>query len=249
MPTTTSKDGKEQVTVHFAKTHLSRLLARVEAGETVVIARGDKPVAKLSPVAPPVAPPPRPSEGKNPHRSRVLRAFARGRVGALEQPEINRGALLLDTHAFLWWSRRPSVADPARRGTLSATKGNQIFVSAASAWEIATKFRIGKLPEAEVGRARHWRPRSRRRLCRIARHRDACAACRRVAEPLRDPFDRMLVAQAIGRRYAAGLERTPVRPLRRDPALVVGLTCVLRGVPGAGKLYTGRAKARSGEAS
>jgi antitoxin (DNA-binding transcriptional repressor) of toxin-antitoxin stability system len=45
-------DSKEQVTVHFAKTHLSRLLARVEAGETIVIARGDKPVAKLSPAAP-----------------------------------------------------------------------------------------------------------------------------------------------------------------------------------------------------
>lgn len=45
-------DSNEQVTVHFAKTHLSRLLARVEAGETVVIARGDKPVAKLSPAVP-----------------------------------------------------------------------------------------------------------------------------------------------------------------------------------------------------
>ena len=46
------RETKEQVTVHFAKTHLSRLLARVEAGETVVIARGDKPVAKLVPAAP-----------------------------------------------------------------------------------------------------------------------------------------------------------------------------------------------------
>jgi antitoxin (DNA-binding transcriptional repressor) of toxin-antitoxin stability system len=47
-------ERKQQVTVHFAKTHLSRLLARVEQGETVVIARGDKPVAKLSPVAAPI---------------------------------------------------------------------------------------------------------------------------------------------------------------------------------------------------
>lgn len=45
-------DSNERVTVHFAKTHLSRLLARVEAGETFVIARGDKPVAKLSPATP-----------------------------------------------------------------------------------------------------------------------------------------------------------------------------------------------------
>ncbi len=39
----------EQINVHEAKTHLSRLLERVAKGETVVIARGGKPVAKLSP--------------------------------------------------------------------------------------------------------------------------------------------------------------------------------------------------------
>ena len=39
-----------QVTVHEAKTHLSRLLERVEGGEEVLIARGQKPVARLVPV-------------------------------------------------------------------------------------------------------------------------------------------------------------------------------------------------------
>jgi antitoxin (DNA-binding transcriptional repressor) of toxin-antitoxin stability system len=41
------------VTVHYAKTNLSRLLAEVEAGGEVVIARGRTPVATLAPVAPP----------------------------------------------------------------------------------------------------------------------------------------------------------------------------------------------------
>ena len=56
---------------------------------------------------------------------------------------------LLDTHAFLWW-----VADSKR---LSATahrtiedEANDIVVSAVSAWEIATKFRLGRLPEADA---------------------------------------------------------------------------------------------------
>ena len=40
------------VTVHEAKTHLSRLIARVEAGEDIVIARGATPVVKLVPVEP-----------------------------------------------------------------------------------------------------------------------------------------------------------------------------------------------------
>jgi len=40
------------VTIHAAKTHLSKLIARVEAGEEVIIARRDKPVARLVPVEP-----------------------------------------------------------------------------------------------------------------------------------------------------------------------------------------------------
>jgi prevent-host-death family protein len=42
----------DTVSVHAAKTHLSQLLARVEAGEVIVIARGRTPVAKLVPFAP-----------------------------------------------------------------------------------------------------------------------------------------------------------------------------------------------------
>jgi prevent-host-death family protein len=43
----------KEVSVHEAKTHLSRLLRRVESGEEVVIARAGKPVAKLVPASPP----------------------------------------------------------------------------------------------------------------------------------------------------------------------------------------------------
>jgi prevent-host-death family protein len=42
----------EPISIHAAKTHLSRLIARVEAGEEIVIARGRKPVVKLVPIAP-----------------------------------------------------------------------------------------------------------------------------------------------------------------------------------------------------
>ena len=44
------------VTVHTAKTNLSRLLARVEAGEEIVVARGKHPVARLIPCQPPSPP-------------------------------------------------------------------------------------------------------------------------------------------------------------------------------------------------
>jgi len=42
----------EPISIHVAKTHLSRLIAPAEAGEEIVIARGRKPVAKLVPIAP-----------------------------------------------------------------------------------------------------------------------------------------------------------------------------------------------------
>jgi prevent-host-death family protein len=41
---------EEPISIHAAKTHLSRLIARAEAGEEIVIARGRKPVAKLVPI-------------------------------------------------------------------------------------------------------------------------------------------------------------------------------------------------------
>ncbi|MCY4074862.1 MAG: type II toxin-antitoxin system VapC family toxin [Acidobacteria bacterium] len=55
---------------------------------------------------------------------------------------------LLDTHAFLRWvadSRR--LSEPARDAIRN--EGNDIVVSAVSAWEIATKHRLGRLPEAD----------------------------------------------------------------------------------------------------
>lgn len=46
-----SRSRQRSVTVHEAKTHLSRLLEHVEKGEEIVIARGRKPVARLVPVS------------------------------------------------------------------------------------------------------------------------------------------------------------------------------------------------------
>jgi PIN domain nuclease of toxin-antitoxin system len=54
---------------------------------------------------------------------------------------------LLDTHTLLWWLFDDPKLSHRARTTIAAPE-NEILVSAASAWEIATKYRIGKLPEA-----------------------------------------------------------------------------------------------------
>ena len=55
--------------------------------------------------------------------------------------------LLLDTHALLWWLAEPHRLSPAAHAAI-AEPTNQVHVSAASGWEIATKVRLGKLKAA-----------------------------------------------------------------------------------------------------
>ena len=57
--------------------------------------------------------------------------------------------LLLDTHALLWWLAGEEALSEAARAAIG-DPDNEVFVSAASAWEIATKYRLGRLPGAAL---------------------------------------------------------------------------------------------------
>lgn len=99
--------------------------------------------------------------------------------------------LLLDTHVFLWWdSDLPELGMAARSAISDAS--NNVFISAASIWEIGIKRRIGKLPfvgspVANIGR-NGFLP-----LPILPVHAE-CAGDLPLHH--RDPFDRMLIAQA-----------------------------------------------------
>jgi len=104
--------------------------------------------------------------------------------------------LLLDTHAFLWWLAGDEALSPEARKAI-ADEDNTIFVSAASAWEIATKHRIGKLPGAAsivIDMDRILAEQGFDGLSISLRHAQAAGA---LPGPHRDPFDRMLIAQAM----------------------------------------------------
>jgi PIN domain nuclease of toxin-antitoxin system len=103
--------------------------------------------------------------------------------------------LLLDTHAFLWWldgderlSRRARVA--------IADEDNPVFVSAASAWEIATKSRLGKLPGAEPVASDVAAAVMLQDFVSLDITIPHAQRAGRLAGAHRDPFDRMLIAQA-----------------------------------------------------
>lgn len=98
--------------------------------------------------------------------------------------------LLLDTHALLWWLDGGKRLSRAARSAVEAGE-NEVFVSAATGWEIALKKSIGKLAapddlEAELIRQQF------ERLPITFRHVSELEALPLIHK---DPFDRMLVAQ------------------------------------------------------
>ncbi len=103
---------------------------------------------------------------------------------------------LLDTHTLLW-----ALTDPASLGDRAAaviTDADQtLFTSAASAWEIATKRRLGRLPHADAvvaGYAGHLRRLGAEPLPISDEHALLAGS---LDWEHRDPFDRMLAAQAM----------------------------------------------------
>ncbi len=103
---------------------------------------------------------------------------------------------LLDTHTLLWALTAPSRLG-AEAARVVADRRSQVVVSAASACEIATKHRIGKLPQADAvigGYARHL---DRLGVTRLPLTEDHCLLSGGLDWEHRDPFDRMLAAQAM----------------------------------------------------
>ena len=104
--------------------------------------------------------------------------------------------LLLDTHALLW-AALAHASLSRKAAQLIADEENVVLVSAASAWEIATKVRLGKLREAEALERNFLGLMDEAGYTLLPI--DAAAALRagRLNSDHRDPFDRMLAAQAL----------------------------------------------------
>lgn len=103
--------------------------------------------------------------------------------------------VLLDTHALLWW-----LSDDAklsrRARTVIGTTSNTVFVSAASAWEIATKVRLGKLPTGAELASDFEGQLEREGFLSLQISVEHAVRAGFLPGGLRDPFDRMLIAQA-----------------------------------------------------
>lgn len=103
--------------------------------------------------------------------------------------------LLLDTHALLWWFTDDARLS-AKARKLILDEGNEILVSAASAWEVSTKFSLGKLSEVSDLLARFEELVAADGFKHLAVNYRHALRAGSYAMPHRDPFDRMLAAQA-----------------------------------------------------
>ena len=104
--------------------------------------------------------------------------------------------LLLDTHALLWWLDGDPKLTSRAMAAVSADP-TKVAVSAATAWEITTKARIGKLPDALDVAADVAGCVIREGFQPLAVTMEHAQRAGSLPGPLQDPFDRMLIAQAM----------------------------------------------------
>jgi PIN domain nuclease of toxin-antitoxin system len=109
--------------------------------------------------------------------------------------------LLLDTHTLLWWAAGDETLSTKARDAI-LDENNTIFVSAASAWEIATKHRLGKLPQAALIVADIEAAIAEEGFIALPINVPHGQAAGALPPIHRDPFDRMLAAQALAESMA-----------------------------------------------
>jgi len=124
---------------------------------------------------------------------------------------------LIDTHVLLWWIFNDSKLGQDVREIIQ-NPSNKIIVSSASAWEIATKYRIGKLPEAKELVEDYENILQKARFSELSV--TTAHSLRAGLLPIehRDPFDRMIMAQSE-------LEKIPV--ITYDSAFKTGFLEVI----------------------
>jgi PIN domain nuclease of toxin-antitoxin system len=124
---------------------------------------------------------------------------------------------LIDTHVFLWWIfDDPKLAQNIRE--IIQKPSNKILVSSASAWEIATKYRIDKLPEAKELLEDYDNILQKARFLKLSINTAHALRAGLLPIPHQDPFDRMIMAQSE-------LEKIPV--ITYDSAFKTGFIEVI----------------------
>ena len=104
--------------------------------------------------------------------------------------------LLLDTHVFLWYISADPLLPVAFRNAIREP-ANEVYLSVASVWEAVVKYSLKKLPLPEAPAEYLPRQRQAHRIASLPVEEAALAYLANLPSLHRDPFDRLLIAQAM----------------------------------------------------
>ena len=193
------------INIQAAKTHLSRIVDEVVEGDEVVLAKSGKPLVRLVPFTEHEKPrtpglyagqgweaPDCWAPGESELEASIEAPLLREPEMVMPPPRARFPRFLLDSHVVVWWLISPERLTAETRAVI-ATPGNDLLLSAATVWELGLKIARGKLrlPTNYVG---SLIDEGFRELAVTVAH-----AARATALPALhgDPFDRLLVAQAL----------------------------------------------------
>ena len=104
--------------------------------------------------------------------------------------------LLLDTHIFLWLITGDTRITEAMQKEILDT-ANAVYLSVVSNWEISVKYQLGRLPLPEPPESYLPAQRQRHQIASLSLDEGSVSQLARLPSIHRDPFDRMLVCQAL----------------------------------------------------
>ena len=104
--------------------------------------------------------------------------------------------LLLDTHVFLWYLNRSKRLSPAIHNAIRDPQ-NAVYFSVVSLWESTLKYQLGKLPLPQPPDQYLPQERQRHQIAALALDELSVSKLMHLPNLHRDPFDRMLICQAL----------------------------------------------------
>ncbi|MCY7277197.1 MAG: type II toxin-antitoxin system VapC family toxin [Phormidesmis sp. CAN_BIN44] len=104
--------------------------------------------------------------------------------------------ILLDTHIFLWFINGDGQLSTDVRDAIRDSD-NEVYLSAVSVWEAIVKYQLGKLPLPEHPETYLPKQRDRHQIASLALDENSVIQLAKLPPLHRDPFDRMLICQAL----------------------------------------------------
>lgn len=123
--------------------------------------------------------------------------------------------ILLDTHIFLWFISGDFQLSTNFRDTIR-DQDNEVYLSAVSVWEAIVKYQLGKLPLPESPETYLPKQRELHQIASLVLDESSVAQLSKIPPLHRDPFDRMLICQALQNGLTIATVDTAIRAYSVD---------------------------------